>query len=309
MFRFSNNILVVRRLFIVLSLMALSLLPGCDGNRLVPKSRRNGASDSVLEPGRKWELIGSGFQLTADSAVDSRGVVYFTDAQTSRILKIDLAGKISVWKEGTGKAHGAAIGADGRLYAGQHDLQRIVAFSSDGREVTVIAEGVQTHHLIVTADNRIYFSEAPKHQIGLIDGDGTNHVATSEVNWPHGLHVVMGRSQLIVTDSMSGDVWSFEIQADGTLNHRKPFCTLESNGPRSEIDPGGIASDSAGNLYIATHTGIQICDSSGSVMEIVSPPGNGGVTNVFFAGPDLRWLYATDGEQMFRLQLKRGGSR
>jgi hypothetical protein len=38
-------------------------------------------------------LIGSGYQLTADAAVDNTGVVFFTDAQTSRILKIDLVGK------------------------------------------------------------------------------------------------------------------------------------------------------------------------------------------------------------------------
>jgi hypothetical protein len=53
------------------------------------------------------------------------------------------------------------MGSNGLLYAGQHDQKRIVAFSSDGREAAVIAEGVQTHHLIVTANTRIYFSEAP----------------------------------------------------------------------------------------------------------------------------------------------------
>jgi len=298
---------MVGRLFIILSLMALSMLPACAGKGLEPKSRKNGDIESVLEPGSKWEFIGRGFQLTADSAVDNSGGVYFTDAQTNRILKIDPEGKITVWKEDSGRAHGITIGADGRFYAGQHDRMRIVAISPEGKDETVIAEGMQTHHLIVTAGNRVYFSEAPKHQVSLIDSNGNFRVATKEVDWPHGLHILTGKSQLIVTDSKNGDFWSFEMQTDGSLTNRKTFCRLEPVEHRSEIDPGGITSDTAGYVFVATHSGIQVCDANGSVREIVSPPGNGGVSNVFFAGPDLHWLYATDGDQLFRLHLKNGG--
>lgn len=57
---------------------------------------------TILEPGKDWELLGQGFQLTADSAVDKDGNVYFTDARNNRIHKIDPNGKITVWKEGSG---------------------------------------------------------------------------------------------------------------------------------------------------------------------------------------------------------------
>jgi hypothetical protein len=68
------------------------------------------------------------YQLTADSAVDNYGNVYFTDARIKRILKIDLDGKISTSKEASNGAHGIAFGPDDRLYVGQHDRKRIVAF-------------------------------------------------------------------------------------------------------------------------------------------------------------------------------------
>ena len=48
-----------------------------------------------LAPGKNWELLGQGYQLTADTAVDREGLVYFTDARNNRILKIDLLGKIN----------------------------------------------------------------------------------------------------------------------------------------------------------------------------------------------------------------------
>src|SRR5580658_713219 len=66
----------------------------------------------ILVAGKHWDLLGEGYQLTADSAVDRVGNVYFTDARNNRILKIDLEGRISTWKEPSNGAHGIAFGPD-----------------------------------------------------------------------------------------------------------------------------------------------------------------------------------------------------
>src|SRR6266478_1265676 len=85
----------------------------------------------ILEPDKDWELLGGEYHLSADSTVDKEGNVYFTDNRNNRILKIDADGKITVWIEDSGGAHGVAFGPDGRLYAGQHDRKRIVAFDAN----------------------------------------------------------------------------------------------------------------------------------------------------------------------------------
>lgn len=77
-------------------------------------------TDDILAPATRWDLLGQGYQLTADSTVDKNGNVYFTDAQKNRILKVDLEGHVTVWKEHSNGTHGLAFGADGRLYGGQH---------------------------------------------------------------------------------------------------------------------------------------------------------------------------------------------
>src|SRR5262249_4306603 len=82
----------------------------------------------ILEPGSEWEFLGGGYQLTADSTVDKEGNIFFTDHQGDRIMKVDVNGKISEWKKGTNGSHGIAYAPEGRLYAGQHDNKRIVAF-------------------------------------------------------------------------------------------------------------------------------------------------------------------------------------
>jgi gluconolactonase len=220
--------------------------------------------NEILAPGKHWDLLGEGYQLTADSAVDRVGNVYFTDARNNRILKIDLEGKISTWKEPSNGAHGIAFGPDNRLYAGQHDRKRIVAFSSDGTE-SLIAEGVQTHHLTVTSRNDIYFSEPPTHKVWLVDDMGHKRVVHDGLNWPRGIRASPDQSILVVNNARTRFVWSFQIQADGSLINGQPFYGLETSDPKNGSDAGGMVFDSEGFLYVATNLGVQVCDKQGRV--------------------------------------------
>jgi sugar lactone lactonase YvrE len=262
--------------------------------------------EKILAPVKPWDLLGQGYQLTGDSAVDKDGIVYFTDARRNQILKIDLEGKISIWKEGSNVAHGIAFGPDGRLYAGQHDRKRIVAFSSDGTE-SVIAEGVQSHHLTVTSRNEIYFSEPPAHKVWMVDAVGHKRVVHEGINWPRAVRVSADQSRLVVDDPPTRWVWLFQIEADGSLVNGRPFYRLETGAESSETDAGGMAFDSEGFLYVATKPGVQIFDPLGRVIAIVSAPGSEGVSSVFFGGPGLHWLYVTDGDKVYRLPVKRSG--
>ena len=260
---------------------------------------------TIVPPGG-WELLGEGYQLTADTTVDKDGTVYFTDARNNRIYKIDTGGKIMLWKENSGGAHGIASGPDGRLYAGQHDRKRIVALAADGKE-SIVAEGMQTHHLTVAERGEIYFADPLNHKVWLVDAAGNKRVVTGEINWPHGVRVSTDQSLLAVTDPHTRWVWSFQIQRDGSLANGQPFYRLESRDEVTETDAGGLTFDSDGFLYVATSLGVQVCDPAGRVTAILNPPGMAGTNDVFFGGPDLQWLYVTDGERVYRRLSKRRG--
>jgi gluconolactonase len=154
---------------------------------------------AILEPGKAWELLGQGYQLTADSAVGKDGSVYFTDHRNNRIHKIDPDGQITIWKADSGGAHGVAFGPDGRLYAGQHDRKRIVAYTEDGKE-SVVAEGVQTHHLTVTERNEVYFADAPNQRVWFVDAAGNKRVVFTGIDWPKGMRASTDQSLLVVND-------------------------------------------------------------------------------------------------------------
>src|SRR4051794_21119040 len=169
----------------------------------------------------------------------------FSDAHNNRIMKIDLDGRITTWTEESHGTHGVAFGPDGRLYAGQHDRKRIVAFSSDGTE-SVITEGVQTHHLTVTSRNHVYFSVPPTHQVWLVDAAGRKRVVHDGINWPRCVRASPDESVLVVNDPPTRWVWSFQIQADGSLINGRRYYRLETRGEKSETDPGGMAFFSEG---------------------------------------------------------------
>ncbi|MBS1832656.1 MAG: SMP-30/gluconolactonase/LRE family protein [Acidobacteria bacterium] len=246
-----------------------------------------------------WQLLGEGYQLTADSAVDRQGNVYFTDARTNRILKIDLDGKIATWRENSNGAHGIAFHPkDGRLYAGQHDLKRIVAYSMAGEESEAFADA-QTHHLTVTSRGAIYYTQAPAHRVWIADSFGERLVHEG-LQWPRGVQASADGSRLYVGDSRANSIWRFRIERDGSLAGGRPFCMLKTSAKFPEADAGGMALDSKGFLYVATQLGVQVCDKRGQVTKIIDVPGTEGASNVYFAGPGLRWMYVVEWDKLYR---------
>lgn len=265
----------------------------------------------IMEPGSTWELVSQGHRFTEGPAVDKTGNVFFTDIPNNRIYKIATDGKVSIWKEDTGGANGMMFGPDGRLYACQNGKKRIVAYAPDGTE-TVLAEDVNSNDLAVNNKGEVYFSEPPTKRVWFIDAKGHKRIAFEGLAFPNGVRFSADQSLLLVADMSTKFVWSFQVQPDGTLTNGQPFYHLEipdgtDFGPlRSGAD--GMTVDTDGHLYVATTMGVQICDQPGRVVGILSKPQPGSVSNVVFGGPDMRTLYVTAGDKVFKRRLRRTGT-
>ena len=119
-------------------------------------------------------------------------------------------------------------------------------------------------------------------------------------NWPY---------TAPLNDARTKWVWSFQIQRDGSLINGQPFYRLETPDDSSESDAGGMAFDTEGFLYVATRLGVEVCDQPGRVTAIVNPPLSEGVSDVFFGGPKMQWLYVTTGgDKVYRRLVKRRGA-
>ncbi len=250
--------------------------------------------------------------------MDRDGNVFFCDAGASRIYRIDAAtGKVTLFKDGTGGATGLMFGPDGRLYAAENARKRIVAYSPDGAKLIVLATGVTPNDLAVTSKGNVYFTDTPAERIYYLPAGGKPRVVVegkvdgNNLMMPNGIRVNPDESLVVVADTLGRTAWSFHIESDGGLSGGEPFYHLElpddvANGPlRSGAD--GLAFDSIGNLYAATKLGIQVCDQPGRVNGIIRRPGTADPSNLVFGGPDLKTLYVTAGDKIYRRILRRTG--
>lgn len=171
-----------------------------------------------------------------------------------------------------------------------------------------MANGVQSHHLAVTQRNGVYFTEAPSHRVWFVDAKGNKRVVYTGIDWPRGVRASADQSLLMVDDPHSKWVWSFQIQPDGSLANGQPFYRLETPDDSSESGAAGMTFDTEGYLYVASKLGVQVCDQPGRVVAIINQPQSGSPSDVIFGGPNMRWLYITDGDKMYRRQMKRQGA-
>jgi gluconolactonase len=270
---------------------------------------------AFLDPDHDWELVGEGYKHTEGPAVDRDGNVYFCDAGASKIYQVGADGRVTLFRDNTGGATGLMFGPDGRLYVAENARKRVVAYAPDGK-LTVLATGVTPNDLAVTSKGEIYFTDSPARNVYHIDAHGAKHVAfdgekDGNIGLPNGVRLAPDEALLAVDDTLTRNVWSFHIKPDGSLTAAQPFYHLElpddvAEGPlRSGAD--GIAFDDQGDLFVTTNLGIQICDQAGRVVGIIRKPSNADISNLVFGGPDLKTLYVTATDKVFKRTLRRKG--
>lgn len=281
-----------------------------DWTKPIAKPQKSFAS-RFLDQSTEWESVSRGHKFTEGPAVDPHGNVYFSDIPNNRIHKIDhSSGKVSVFKEDTGAANGLMFGPDGRLYACQNGRNRIVAYDTSGKE-SVITEGAGSNDLAVNAKGEIYFTEPQAHRVWFVNSKGEKRVVHEGISTPNGVRLSPDHSLLLVADSATRWVWSFQAQPDGSLAYGLAFHRLEIEDEvgmgqtRSGAD--GFTVDTEGFLYVCTRLGIQVSDPAGRTSAVFLKPSDKNPSNAVFAGPALDVLYVTAGDQVFRRPMKRQG--
>jgi len=132
-----------------------------------PAKRRS----KILISGEDWQEVSSGHRFTEGPAVNSKGEVFFTDIPNSRIHKVDLDGKVSVFAEKTANANGLMFGPDGKLYACKNGEKKIVRYDENGKEETVL-EDSPSNDLVILADGSGYYTDPGNKKLWHFTTDG-----------------------------------------------------------------------------------------------------------------------------------------
>ncbi len=261
---------------------------------------------AILDPGHDWELVSQGHKVGMGLAVGAQGNVFFTDTNEDRIEEIDVSGAISGFKERPGHLGGMMVGPDGRLYACERNAQRIMGFAPEELK-RVLSEGVSCEDLAVDKAGGIYFTDPIGTRLWYLDPAGQKRVVHEGIAMPSGIHLSPDQSLLYADDFEHRWVWSFQVQADGSLVNGEPFYRLETQDDSYFTRAVGMTVDNLGYLYVATNLGIQICDQPGRVVAILNPPVSEPLSGIVFGGPDLQDLYVVAGDKLFKRHLLRKG--
>ncbi len=117
-----------------------------------------------IGPAGKIVKLHSGFQFTEGPAADRHGNVYFTDIPRERIHKVDKNGRLSTFRAKSNRANGLMVNGKGEIVACEMS-GRVVAISSDGKKVRVLADKYQgkrfnaPNDLVIDKPGGVYFTD------------------------------------------------------------------------------------------------------------------------------------------------------
>ena len=295
----------------------------------------------IVNPDADLELLWSDAIFTEGPAVAPDGSIYFTAIWTARIMRYDpCSGKVTTYREKSGKANGLMFDRGGRLVACEGaDLgnRRVSVTDKDGK-VRTLADKFQgkkfnsPNDLAITPEGRIYFTDpryvGPESRdldfegVYLIEPDGKVKLATKELQRPNGILVSKDGKTAYVADNHSDPTQNrhlaaFPIKADGTFGKKK---ILFDYGETRGID--GMAMDVEGNFYATAGSGetsgIYVFSPEGKHLALIEVPES--PTNCQFGiGKDSDTLYITAGVKrgykeremgaygLYRIKVKKSG--
>ncbi|MGL4463518.1 MAG: SMP-30/gluconolactonase/LRE family protein [Planctomycetia bacterium] len=265
----------------------------------------------VLIDGEPWKLAAKGFKFTEGPAFDKNGVFYFSDPGADQILRLESDGSATVVASNCGKPAGMMFGADGRLYVCQIGAKKVVSYDVAATplgEPTVLATDVAANDLTVAHDGTIYFTETGAKKVWRL-AEGKKTVVDEGIERPNGITFWPDQKTLVVADSAGSKLWTFRIEADGSLSAKEGYYTVRTVGGAKESGADGMTVDTAGRLYVTTNAGLQVFDPIGRLSGVIVKPQNAFLANVKFGGPKSEVLYVTTADKVYTRKTKATGVR
>lgn len=319
-------------------------LTGC-GGAMEPPAESANAPVAPASSGRPVDIAAT-ISFTEGPTVDADGNVYFTDLRgPGRIMRMNVDGIVETYREPSYRANGLIFDSEWRLVAceggnGADVLPRVTRTNVETGEVEVVAdhfEGKQLHQpndVTIDGQGRIYFTDRPGsnvtadqtgvHGVYRVDQDGAiaRILTEPEIERPNGIVISPEDDTLYLIETAQQEggarmIRAYDLAEDGTVSDMRVF---------HDFYPGrsgdGMTIDSEGNLYVAaglnrlrgtsetldTVAGVHIFSPDGELVEHIPIPEDT-ITNVAFGGDDLRTLYVTAGEVLFRVHMDITGTR
>lgn len=272
-----------------------------------PGESRSGGRD-FIDLDAKWEVVSDGHGWAEGLAATADGTLFFTDVPASKLYKIAPDGTKSLVDGDTGKTNGLAVGPDGLIYGAAAGAKEIRVWDPATGKRETIASGTHSNDIVVHHEGHVYYTDPQAGKVWHL-APGTRERREADPKFPtcNGISLSTDQGQLFVADFSGRYVYSYRIEADGSLSHKLPYfhAQLPADGGHSHLD--GMCVNTDGNLLVATSAGIQIFDPRGRILIVLPRPRHEDArTNyVTFGGPDHKTLYVATARTIYKRQAKK----
>ena len=297
--------------------LAILLLAVTTSGAIVSFAQSTNVASAVIAPGATLEKLAGDFKFTEGPTCDKDGNVFFTDQPNNRIMKWSVDGKLSTFLQPSGRANGMFFATDGSLIACADEKNELWSITTNGTH-TVLAQKFDEkllngpNDVWVHPGGALYFTDPfykrpwwahtntpqPSQQVYRLATDRkTLTKLTDDLIQPNGIIGTPDGKRLFVADIVAKKTYAYDIAADGSLNGKKLFCEMGSDGMTLDTD---------GNLYL-TGKGVFVFDKTGKQVEHIEVPENW-TANVSFGGKDHHTLFITASKGLYSMQMKSPGA-
>jgi enterochelin esterase family protein len=266
---------------------------------------------SILVPGEDWQVVADNLNFCDGLSCDAAGNVYFCELKAKPAVIYRIAPDNSRTKVAETARSGTKVGPDGKLYCCGNKAITCVDMGT-GKETVLTDKDVVPNDMVITKSGLIFITETASKRLTCFNTKTKEQKVADEgtVNKPNGIGLSPDQSTLIVSEIGGTKVWTFKIEADGSLTDKKPLMTMKAPESKPTVASGdGMTVDTAGRAYVTTALGVQIFAPTGELLGVLPKINEkSALVSAGFGGPGLAYLYIAHGDKIYRRKLNARGT-
>lgn len=261
----------------------------------------NDMQTSLLFKDSNWKEVNLSAIPSGELFADEAGNVIFQNHQGT-VYQIDTAHQVTTKMKLSANEH--LIGTyNNELYIA--DSKGTITLKGATKDRVMAKEIPDAKSLLANSDNELYITQAKddrESKLWLIKSDGTKRMIKSQPFGGTNLAIYPNQRLLMQTEQHSQWIYSYVIDADGSVKDGQRFYWLHNTDNFSRDENGKMTFDSKGNLYVASGMGIQVCDQNGRVRSILTLP-SGKISSLVFDGKNHDILYVVSNGKLYSRKL------